>query len=208
MMTPSPPMKQASLDLSARRISRPEILIYMERVGPWTALVELIGLYCLEGKNGRLPFALEAMLRLHFLQQWFRLSNLSIEESFFDTSIYRAFVQIDAHSRRPDDSIIRPPLEQTQARIDHRQRPSYGSRLAAQGRHRSGYDPRLLPQFYQEQRQGTRPRDGFEPERQSVALRHGGSHWSGCQRRGEVTCDHEPWQTQRARQEQVCRRAH
>ena len=37
-----------------------------------------------EGRTGRPPFALETMLRVHFLQQWFSLSEPAMEEAFFD----------------------------------------------------------------------------------------------------------------------------
>ncbi len=73
---------------------------------PWAALVELIAPYYPEGKNGRPPFALETMLRIHCMQQWFSLSDLGMEEAFFDTPIYREFAQLDAHGRMPDESTI------------------------------------------------------------------------------------------------------
>lgn len=41
----------------------------MKRVAPWAALVALISSYYPEGRTGRSPFALETMLRVHFLQQ-------------------------------------------------------------------------------------------------------------------------------------------
>ena len=34
------------------------------------------------------------MLRIHFLQLWFTLSDPAMEEAFFDTSLYRAFAQL------------------------------------------------------------------------------------------------------------------
>lgn len=46
------------------------------------------------------------MLRLHFLQQWFKLSDLGMEEALFDTPLYRDFAQLDAHGRLPDESTI------------------------------------------------------------------------------------------------------
>ena len=78
----------------------------MNRVVPWAALVELIAPYYPEGKNGRPPFALETMLRIHFMQQWFTLSDPAMEEAFFDVPLYREFAQLDAHSRLPDESTI------------------------------------------------------------------------------------------------------
>ena len=107
-MASSLPMKQSSLDLnlSVRRTRKQEFLAQMEQVVPWAALVELIAPYHPEGKNGRPPFALETMLRIHFMQQWFSLSDPAMEEAFFDTPLYREFAQLDAHGRLPDESTI------------------------------------------------------------------------------------------------------
>ncbi len=82
-MASSSPMKQTSLDLnlSTRRTRKQEFLAQMQRVVPWGALVELIAAHYPEGKNGRPPFALETMLRVHFLQQWFSLSDPAMEEA-------------------------------------------------------------------------------------------------------------------------------
>ena len=64
-------MKQSSLDLSlsTRRTRKQEFLSQMERVVPWAVLVDLIAPYHPEGQNGRPPFALQTMLRIHFMQQ-------------------------------------------------------------------------------------------------------------------------------------------
>ena len=64
-------MKQSSLDLnlSVKKTRKREFLFEMDRVVPWAALVELIALYYSKGKNGRRPFALETILRVHFMQQ-------------------------------------------------------------------------------------------------------------------------------------------
>ena len=37
-----------------------------------------------EGRTGRPPFSLQTMLRVHFMQQWFTLSDPGMEEAFFD----------------------------------------------------------------------------------------------------------------------------
>ena len=101
-------MKQASLELNVntRKTRKREFLEQMERVVPWAALVALIAPYYPEGRTGRPPFALETMLRVHFLQQWFSLSDPAMEEAFFDVPLYREFAQLDAHGRLPDESTI------------------------------------------------------------------------------------------------------
>jgi IS5 family transposase len=101
-------MKQTDLglNLTSKRTRKGEFLAQMERVVPWAELVDLIAPYYPEGKNGRPPFALEAMLRVHFMQQWFSLSDPAMEEAFFDTPLYREFAQLGAHGRLPDESTI------------------------------------------------------------------------------------------------------
>jgi IS5 family transposase len=56
--------------------------------------------------GGRPPFALLTMLRLHFVQQWFNLSDQAMEEALFDVPLYREFAGLDAHGRLPDESTI------------------------------------------------------------------------------------------------------
>ena len=72
----SSPMNQASLGLHGvvgKKTRKRIFLDQMERVVPWGALVDLIAPYYPAGRNGRPPFALETMLRIHFMQQWFNL---------------------------------------------------------------------------------------------------------------------------------------
>ena len=101
-------MKQISLalNLSTRQTRKQVFLEQMEQVVPWQELVQLIAPYYPQGRNGRPPFELQTMLRLHFLQQWFKLSDLGMEEALFDTPLYRDFAQLDAHGRLPDESTI------------------------------------------------------------------------------------------------------
>ena len=73
---------------------------------PWTELVTLIAPYYPESKNGRPPFPLETMLRTHFLQLWFTLSDPAMEEAFFDIPLYREFAQLPELTRLPDESTL------------------------------------------------------------------------------------------------------
>ena len=87
-------MKQAALalNLSVKKTRKREFLEQMEHVVPWAALVELIAPFYPEGRTGRPPFSLATMLRIHFMQQWFSLSDPAMEEAFFDTPLYRGVV--------------------------------------------------------------------------------------------------------------------
>lgn len=101
-------MKQATLnlDLHCKKTRKREFLEQMEQVVPWAELVALIAPYYPEGRNGRPPFALESMLRTHFMQQWFTLSDPAMEEAFFDVPLYREFAQLQEFERLPDESTI------------------------------------------------------------------------------------------------------
>ena len=46
------------------------------------------------------------MLRIHFLQQWFSLSDPAMQEAFFDTPLYSEFAQLEELARLPDESTI------------------------------------------------------------------------------------------------------
>ena len=101
-------MKQSSLDLnlSIKKTRKRGFLFKMNCIVTWAALVELITQYYPEGKSGRPPFVLETMLRVHFMHQWFTLSDLTMQEAFFDFPLYREFAKLDAHGRLPDESTI------------------------------------------------------------------------------------------------------
>ncbi|MFG6449380.1 transposase [Roseateles sp. BYS180W] len=90
-------MKQTSLGLgqSSKRTRRRVFLEEMDRVVPWNELVALISPYMPEGRRGRPPFAVEVMLRVHFMQQWFNLSDPAIEEALHDMALFRDFAGLE-----------------------------------------------------------------------------------------------------------------
>jgi len=102
-------MKQADLglNLTAKRTRKREFLDEMNRVVPWADLVTLVTPFAPEGRRGRPPFAVETMLRLHFMQQWFGLSDPAMEEALHDVPLYREFAGLDNWATRlPDESTI------------------------------------------------------------------------------------------------------
>lgn len=102
-------MKQADLglNLSTKRTRKREFLDEMNRVVPWAALVELVAIHAPEGKKGRPPFRIETMLRIHFMQQWFTLSDPAMEEALHDVPLFREFAGLDNWATRlPDESTI------------------------------------------------------------------------------------------------------
>jgi IS5 family transposase len=105
-------MKQKSFattgfELVTKRTRKREFLDEMNLVVPWTALVGLIEPYAPSGKTGRPPFAVATMLRIHFLQQWFGLSDPAMEEALHDVPLYCEFAHLDpGMGRLPDESTI------------------------------------------------------------------------------------------------------
>ena len=102
-------MKQADLglNLSTKRTRKREFLDEMNRVVPWAALGGLVTPHAPAGRRGRPPFPVETMLRIHFMQQWFGLSDPAMEEALFDVPLYREFAGLDnGNVRLPDESTI------------------------------------------------------------------------------------------------------
>jgi len=110
-------MKQSDLglNLSAKRTRKRQFLDEMERVVPWARLVGLIEPHYPKGRTRRPPFPIATLLRTHFLQQWFALSDPAMEEALFDVPLFREFAQLPTGvTRLPDESTIlrfRHPLE-------------------------------------------------------------------------------------------------
>jgi IS5 family transposase len=107
-------MKQMSLSESGferktKRTRKREFLDEMNLVVPWAELLSLIAPHAPQpgAKGGRPPFAVPTMLRIHFLQQWFNLSDPAMEEALYDTPMFREFAGLDVgEDHLPDESTI------------------------------------------------------------------------------------------------------
>jgi IS5 family transposase len=81
-----------------RKPTRRELfLAEMNRVVPWSELVALIEPHYPKRTKagGRPPVGIERMLRMHFVQHWFNLSDPAVEEALYESASMRAFVGID-----------------------------------------------------------------------------------------------------------------
>jgi len=105
-------MKQMSLatsgfELAPKRTRKRAFLDEMDAVIPWPDLLALIAPHAPAGKAGPPPFALETMLRIHLLQQFFGHCAPAMEEALHDAPLYREFAPLDAGiTRLPDESTI------------------------------------------------------------------------------------------------------
>ena len=131
-------MKQASLNLanSARRTRKREFLDAMERVVPWADLVALIEPYAPEaGRRGQQPFGVESLLRIHFMQQWFNLSDPAMEEALHDVPVFRDFAGLSnwGDALPSDSSILRFRRLLEQHKLAQQILASVNERLTDQG---------------------------------------------------------------------------
>lgn len=105
-------MKQMSLarggfERYGKTTKRAAFLAEMDRVVPWSGLCALIEPDYPKAGRGRQPVGLERMLRIHFLQHWFNLSDPAVEEALYESHSMREFVGIDlGHERVPDETTV------------------------------------------------------------------------------------------------------
>ncbi len=94
-------MRQQSLaDEGFERYRKPtrrdQFLAEMDQIILWRDLCKVIKPFYPNPKGaGRPPSGLERMLRIHFLQHWFNLSDPAVEEALYDSRDMRRFVGID-----------------------------------------------------------------------------------------------------------------
>jgi transposase, IS5 family len=90
-----------------RKQTRREVfLAEMEHVVPWDSLLRLIEpCYPVAGR-GRHPYPIATMLRVHFLQNWFGLSDLAMEEALYEIASMRQFARLTLTQPIPDETTI------------------------------------------------------------------------------------------------------
>ena len=83
-------LASTGFELAIKRTRKRIFLDEMNLVVPWSELVRLIAQQTCapDAKGGHPPFAEEIMLRIHFLQQWFGLSDPAMEEALHDVAMY------------------------------------------------------------------------------------------------------------------------
>ncbi len=82
---------------------RAKFLDEMNRIMPWQALCGVIEPFYSTGESGRRPIDLERMLRIHFLQQWFNLSDPAMEEALYEIRSMQVFGRVDLTNAPPPD---------------------------------------------------------------------------------------------------------
>jgi IS5 family transposase len=90
-----------------RKKTRREVFLEeMELVVPWRALLRVIEPFYPVAGNGRRPYPLTTMLRVHLMQNWFALSDPAMEEALYEIASLRNFAGLDLRKAIPDETTI------------------------------------------------------------------------------------------------------
>ena len=92
---------------SKRRQTRKEIFLSrMDALLPWTMLLEIIEPVYPKAGNGRQPYPLQTMFRIHCLQHWYNLSDGAMEDALYEIASMRLFAHLSLDGAIPDRTTI------------------------------------------------------------------------------------------------------
>jgi len=90
-----------------KRTRREKFLDEMDQVVPWDALLALIEPVYPKAGNGRRPYAIKTMLRIHLMQNWFGYSDPAMEEALYEVAPLRRFAGLSlTRGSVPDETTI------------------------------------------------------------------------------------------------------
>ncbi|MCR3963743.1 MULTISPECIES: IS5 family transposase [Aeromonas] len=90
-----------------RRKTRKELfLARMEALLPWAMMLEVIEPVYPKAGNGRRPYPLDTMLRIHCMQQWYSLSDGAMEDALYEITSIRLFAKLSLDQAIPDRTTI------------------------------------------------------------------------------------------------------
>lgn len=78
----------------------------MEQIVPWPSLIRLIAPFYPDAGNGRRPYPLATMLRIHLMQNWFALSDPAMEDALLDVPALRQLAGLSSQASIPDETTI------------------------------------------------------------------------------------------------------
>ena len=98
---------QASFEKYGRKSRREVFLEEMDRIVPWSLLESLVRPHYAKAGKGRQPVGFSIILRTHFVQQWFNLSDPGVEELLYESAAVRRFVGVDLGiAPAPDETTV------------------------------------------------------------------------------------------------------
>ena len=78
----------------------------MEALLPWAMMLAVIEPVYPKAGNGRRPYPLDTMLRIHCMQQWYSLSDGAMEDALYEIASMRLFAKLSLDQAIPDRTTI------------------------------------------------------------------------------------------------------
>ena len=97
---------EAEYQSKKRRTRREIFLARMEQLIPWAELEAQIGRHYPQGRQGRPPYRLSVMLRVHCLQLFYNLSDPAMEDALYEIASMRRFAGLSLSDPLPDETTI------------------------------------------------------------------------------------------------------
>lgn len=96
----------AEYALKKKKTRRELFLEKMERLIPWKQIEKSIRPYYATAGNGRRPYPLSMMIRIHCLQLFYNLSDPGMEDALYEIDSMRRFAQLSVTESIPDETTI------------------------------------------------------------------------------------------------------
>ena len=89
-----------------RKTRREKFLEEMEIAVPWDKLESVIEPHYPKAGNGRQPYPLSTMLRVHVMQHWYNMSDPAMEDALYEIQSMRRFAGLTLSGPIPDETTI------------------------------------------------------------------------------------------------------
>ncbi len=97
---------EAEYNQKRRKTRREKFLEQMDQLIPWKRLEKKIRPYYPKNGQGRQPYPLSTMLRIHCMQLFYNLSDPAMEDALYEIESMRRFAGLRLSDRLPDESTI------------------------------------------------------------------------------------------------------
>lgn len=97
---------EAEYNQKKRKTRREVFLERMDKLIPWKRLEKLVIKFYPKGENGRPPYPLSTMLRVHCMQLFYNLSDPAMEDALYEIESMRRFAGLRLAERIPDETTI------------------------------------------------------------------------------------------------------
>lgn len=97
---------EAEYNVKKRKTRREKFLEQMDELLPWKQMEGQVRRYYAKPSNGRRPYPLEVMLRIHCMQLFYNLSDPGMEDALYEVESMRRFAGLRINRPIPDETTI------------------------------------------------------------------------------------------------------